>query len=268
MDKKSNGAQGQGSFKDYCLILQLHPDADAEMVDAAYWHLARRYSERLGTDTGAKSMLDDLNEAYSVMRSSDRREEYNMLRDGVLGAGAIPVAPPTQPEHVLPVLGKEAGRIQRREGGKEPLSPPKLGQLAGPAGIQTGLAVAVMLVLGFVAFTTAPDPALVGALLFLGLAAIAMPLYRKLPAMSLAGVGTATNASLAPLRLQPEAQVNPKSQPVNSAADADALRAATDAIRARWRKAGDDPSKARASGFHTIEPSPAQEDVEQTIHAA
>ena len=115
MDMKPSDGVGQASFKDYCLVLQIHPDADAEVIDAAYWHLARRYSERLGFDPDAKLMLDELNEAYSIMRSSERREEYSRLRESVLGVGALPFAPEPEDEpHMLPVLGKAAGRIQGR----------------------------------------------------------------------------------------------------------------------------------------------------------
>ena len=41
-------------FKDYYLILQVHPEGDAAMIDAAYWHLARRYGEARVTDDSAR----------------------------------------------------------------------------------------------------------------------------------------------------------------------------------------------------------------------
>jgi hypothetical protein len=172
----------------------------------------------------------------------------------------------------LPVLSKEAGKIEPWEGPKEVLSPPGLGQIAGPAGVQTGLAVAVMLVLGFVAFTTAPDPALVGALIFIGLAAIAVPLYRRMPNLSVATLGPARPVlpSLPPLRSAAEPPVAP-TRPMNSSADADALRATTNAIRERWRKNNkevDESPKQRAAGFHTVDRDVSDEELEATIHAA
>ena len=57
-------------FKDYCLTLQVHPEADAAMVDAAYWHLAKRYNEAAAYDPKARAKLEELNEAYIVLAPS------------------------------------------------------------------------------------------------------------------------------------------------------------------------------------------------------
>ena len=38
-------AKGEHLFHDHYFVLQVHPEADAPMIDAAYWHLARRYNE-------------------------------------------------------------------------------------------------------------------------------------------------------------------------------------------------------------------------------
>ena len=95
-------------FKDYCLILQVHPEADADMVEAAYWHLARRYSEEAAYDSNATTKLDDLNEAYSVMGAPGKRPGYLTQRDAVLGEGALPVAPlPTREPPPLAVMEKQ-----------------------------------------------------------------------------------------------------------------------------------------------------------------
>lgn len=85
-------------FKDYCLILQIHPEADADMVEAAYWHLARRYNDAASYDPNAKAKLDDLNEAYSVLGAPARRPAYFTQRNAELGEGALPVAPLPPPE--------------------------------------------------------------------------------------------------------------------------------------------------------------------------
>ncbi len=85
-------------FKDYCLILQVHPEADADMVEAAYWHLARRYNDESSYDPNAKAKLDDLNEAYSVLGAPTRRPAYFTLRNAELGEGALPIAPLPAPE--------------------------------------------------------------------------------------------------------------------------------------------------------------------------
>lgn len=63
------------------------------MVDAAYWHLAKRYNEAAAYDPKAKAKLEELNEAYIVLGSAEKREEYMKIRAEVLGEGALPQAP-------------------------------------------------------------------------------------------------------------------------------------------------------------------------------
>jgi curved DNA-binding protein CbpA len=91
------------SFKDFYQILQLQPDADSGLVDQAYWYLARVYNETPGSM--ARVNLDDLNEAYSVLRSPPLREAYDKIRDGILGQGAPPTLPraatPRPPLHMM-----------------------------------------------------------------------------------------------------------------------------------------------------------------------
>ena len=94
----SEAPDSQQEFKDYCLILQVHPEADAGMIEAAYWHLARRYNEQADTAPLAKDQLDDLNEAYSVLGTPSKREAYFQVRNAILGVGALPSAPVPQRE--------------------------------------------------------------------------------------------------------------------------------------------------------------------------
>ncbi len=98
-------------FNDYCLILQVHPEADAGMIEAAYWHLAKRYNEQADTDPLAMTELDDLNEAYSVLGTPSKREAYFRVRDAVLGVGALPFLPePKREPPPLAVLEKQRPR--------------------------------------------------------------------------------------------------------------------------------------------------------------
>ena len=85
-------------FDDHFLTLQVHPEADARMIETAYWHLARRFNRR--SDSSALAKLDDLNEAYSVLATPSRREKYVATRNAVLGEGTLPalhMRPPAQP---------------------------------------------------------------------------------------------------------------------------------------------------------------------------
>ena len=98
----------EAPFKDYCLILQVHPEADAGMIEAAYWHLARRYNDQADTNPLAKEKLDDLNEAYSVLGNPARHEGYSRLRNEVLGEGTLPkAAAPAREPPPLAVMEKQ-----------------------------------------------------------------------------------------------------------------------------------------------------------------
>lgn len=85
-------------FKDYYQILRLHPDAEAGIVDQVYWHLARLYNAAIPDDASFSEKLEELNEAYSVLRSSELRQQYDQHRDAVLGRGTLPSLPELEPE--------------------------------------------------------------------------------------------------------------------------------------------------------------------------
>ncbi len=98
------------TFKDYYLILKVHPGADASMIEVAYWHLARRYNAEMRSVSSARTNLNDLNEAYRVLGSPSRRREYLATRNAVLGEGALPVPPP-QPSAPLPLRVMERSKV-------------------------------------------------------------------------------------------------------------------------------------------------------------
>ena len=107
-------AETQPSFKDYYQILRLHPDAEAVIVDQVYWHLARLYNTAIPGDASFREKLEELNEAYSVLRSSELRQQYNQRRDAVLGKGTLPSLPEPEPEP-LPLAVMTKQHVQPRE---------------------------------------------------------------------------------------------------------------------------------------------------------
>ena len=104
---------GEHDFKDHFHTLQLHPEADARMVEEAYWHLARRYNAEKRPSPTAVTGLDELNEAYSVLGSPSRRKDDVATRNAVLGKGALPV-PPAQPAASPPLKVLERTIIRAR----------------------------------------------------------------------------------------------------------------------------------------------------------
>jgi hypothetical protein len=72
---------------DYYAILQVHPSADQEVIDAAYRQLMKKYHpDRAGDDYRSAAELHErakvLNEAYSVLRDRARRSAYDAARFG------------------------------------------------------------------------------------------------------------------------------------------------------------------------------------------
>jgi curved DNA-binding protein len=67
-------------FKDYYKILGVPPDADAKAIKAAYRKLARKYHPDMNPDEGAEDKFKEVAEAYEVLKDTQRRAEYDELR--------------------------------------------------------------------------------------------------------------------------------------------------------------------------------------------
>ena len=178
-------AAAEKPFKDYFLILQVHPEADGDMVEAAYWHLARRYSDASAFDPSTKAKLDMLNEAYSVLGTPSRRQAYTAERNAVLGEGALPVASP--PPSVPPPL---AVMEKRRPQPVAPSEPPPamsfrfdLVRILVPSW-QNALLVLAVLTATTAALAASINVVVVLGMLAIGLAVSALPVLRELPTLS------------------------------------------------------------------------------------
>ncbi len=60
---------------DYYRILQVHPAAEPEVIQAAYRRLARKYHPDVGYDQ--EDLMQAINEAYEVLSDGDRRAQYD-----------------------------------------------------------------------------------------------------------------------------------------------------------------------------------------------
>jgi hypothetical protein len=174
--------RGKLQFRDYCLILQVHPEADAAMIDAAYWHLAKRWNEGAPHDSHASRRMEELNEAYSVLGSPDRREEYMKVRAEVLGTNALPVPPPPTPEKPpLAFMARQRPKPREPEAAVE-----QVRKLWAPSAISSALAIPFVLALAVAAFLAGGSPAIVAGLLAVGLLFTAAPLASAIPKLHLA----------------------------------------------------------------------------------
>ena len=61
--------------KDFYLILQVQPSAEPEVIQAAYRRLARKYHPDV--DQNDSAQMQELNEAYEVLSSPDKRAAYD-----------------------------------------------------------------------------------------------------------------------------------------------------------------------------------------------
>jgi hypothetical protein len=84
---------------DYYAVLQVHPDAEHEVIEAAYRQLMRKYHPDVaGDDPWATERLHErakaINQAYAVLRDPQQRRIYDGMRQV---AGTRPPPPRTTP---------------------------------------------------------------------------------------------------------------------------------------------------------------------------
>ena len=66
-----------GGDKDYYAILQVHPRAEPEVIEAAYRRLSRKYHPDVAGQADAGQRMRDLNEAFEVLSDPARRRAYD-----------------------------------------------------------------------------------------------------------------------------------------------------------------------------------------------
>ncbi|WP_339905319.1 curved DNA-binding protein [Pseudomonas guineae] len=66
-------------FKDYYKTLGLEPGADDKAVKAAYRKLARKYHPDVSKEKDAEHKFKEVAEAYEVLKSAEKRAEYDEL---------------------------------------------------------------------------------------------------------------------------------------------------------------------------------------------
>lgn len=67
-------------FKDYYKILGVSEDADAKAIKTAYRKLARKYHPDVSKENTAEEHFKEVTEAYEVLKSPEKRAEYDELR--------------------------------------------------------------------------------------------------------------------------------------------------------------------------------------------
>ena len=107
-------------WEDYYEILQVHPSAEPEVVEAAYRRLTRKYHPDVNKDTTAPDRMKKINIAYEVLGNSDKRKRYDSewLRRAGKAAGwqeasAVEAPKPVVDPERLQFNDVEVGEIKR-----------------------------------------------------------------------------------------------------------------------------------------------------------
>ena len=72
-------------FTDFYKVLQVDPEAEPDVIEAAYKRLARKYHPDLNKSPDANQRMKDINIAYEVLGDQERRLEYHEEWRGVYG---------------------------------------------------------------------------------------------------------------------------------------------------------------------------------------
>ncbi len=67
-------------LEDYYEILQVHPLAEPEVIEAAYKKLAQKYHPDVNRATTAAAKMKKINEAHEILSDFPRRREYDAKR--------------------------------------------------------------------------------------------------------------------------------------------------------------------------------------------
>ncbi len=105
MSAQSGSVQpAAGVGEDLYHALGVAPDAEREVIDAAYRALARKYHPDVNRAPEAQRRMQTINDAYAILRDPAQRRAYDRARSGQPGGshspspGAAPPAAPPQPD--------------------------------------------------------------------------------------------------------------------------------------------------------------------------
>ena len=86
---------------DYYRILQLHPKAEKEMIDAAYRRLAAKYHPDVSHAFNTAERMKQINAAYEVLSDPVKRAAYDAARGMVPSPDTPPQAATTSSQNAV-----------------------------------------------------------------------------------------------------------------------------------------------------------------------
>jgi DnaJ-class molecular chaperone len=66
--------------RDYYRVLQVDPDAEPDVIHAAYRRLAAKYHPDVNASPEAAQRMSEINAAYAVLKDPEQRAEYDRAR--------------------------------------------------------------------------------------------------------------------------------------------------------------------------------------------
>lgn len=91
-------------------VLQVDPQAEREVIEAAYKRLASKYHPDVNNSESANERMTQLNAAYEILRDPDRRQQYDDQRRARRRVRNTETAPPSQ----QPTPDKIAKQVSNR----------------------------------------------------------------------------------------------------------------------------------------------------------
>ena len=102
-------------WEDYYEILQIHPSAEPEIIEAAYRKLAQKYHPDANKDPAAGERMKKINLAHEVLSNPEKRKRYDsewFRKGSVTSKSALPKPKPVVDPQYVKFNGVEPGKIQ------------------------------------------------------------------------------------------------------------------------------------------------------------
>jgi curved DNA-binding protein CbpA len=108
---------------DYYKTLQVDPSAEPEVIAAAYKRLSLKYHPDTNPAADAKQRMQEINEAYTVLKDPGKRHAYDLARGGARSWSAY--TEPGRPQRERPYKDPSAQSPppSYREPGRPPAAP-------------------------------------------------------------------------------------------------------------------------------------------------
>lgn len=103
------------NWEDYYEILQVHPSAELEVIQAAYRKLVQKYHPDINKDPAAGERMKKINIAYEALSDPEKRRQYDsewFRKGNMTGKSALPKPKPVVDPEYISFKDVEPGKTQ------------------------------------------------------------------------------------------------------------------------------------------------------------